>query len=67
MDEKFKIGDYFDNAKGCMQVTDDFETTGGYGCSRTLVTKEDIQHLLNGGILFFDDGEYEHYLKLEQK
>lgn len=66
MNKKFKIGSIFENEirYGCIQVTEDTETYGGCGCGGYYITKEDISHLLNGGILNVDDGEYEHYIKL---
>ena len=33
-----------------------------YGGQNVYLTKEDIDHLLKGGYLFFDDGEYSHGL-----
>jgi hypothetical protein len=65
--KKFKIGDAFGAQAivyGAVQVDEEDETTGAYGCSSHYITREDIQHLLKGGILLFEDGEYEHYLKL---
>jgi len=71
-DRKFKIGSAFDHANTdygdldrCFQVDDDTETYGAWGTSSHWVTKEDVQHLLKGGILMIEDGEYEHYLKMK--
>ena len=71
VDKKFKIGNAFepydsqDDLTCCQRVNDDTETYGAWGTSSHWVTKEDIQHLLNGGILMIEDGEYEHYLKMK--
>ena len=70
-DKKFKIGSAFREPYDSgdfttpKRVDDDTETYGAWGTSSHWVTKEDIQHLLNGGILMIEDGEYEHYLKMK--
>lgn len=69
MEKKFKIGKCFDDSQqpeGCQQVTDETETYGAWGFSAHYITKEDIEHILNGGIIQIDDGEYEHYIKLKR-
>ena len=33
-----------------------------WGAQNIYLTKDDIDHLLKGGYLFFDDGEYSHGL-----
>ncbi len=69
VNKKFKIGSTFEDQNypwGCSQVNNDTETDGAYGSSSHWITKEDIEHLLNGGILMIEDGEYEHYFKMRK-
>ncbi len=37
----------------------------GYGCDFSIITKADIEILLAGKMLAFSDGEYSHFIKLE--
>lgn len=37
----------------------------GWGCTRVMITREDLKTLISGGVLVFSDGEYEHYLMME--
>ena len=38
-----------------------------WGAQNIYLTKDDVGHLLNGGFLFFDDGEYSHGLVYDEK
>ena len=37
-----------------------------YGCSISYITLEQIEQLKNGKVIYFDDGEYAHLIRVEK-
>ena len=62
---------YEEFAAGGEQLTyeeiDEYASKHGWAHSHCTVTKEDIEHLLNGGVIVFMDGEYTHSVGLNNK
>jgi len=64
--KKVRIGKLFDNAWGVQRHSADEETSVASGVDGYWLTQEDIEHLLKGGVIGFDDGEYGHFLRVKK-
>lgn len=50
----------------CVPCDDVSVPIGWWGPMIVIVNRDDIEHLLNGGVWSYSDGEYEHYFVLSQ-
>ena len=59
--------DWFDKGnKECVQLGDEVET--GWGVAASCISKDELIHLLKGGILAdYTNGEYSHFYKLDDE
>lgn len=55
----------YDAPNGFGQVNIYDTVNGEWGCRKCTISADDIQHLINGGCLYYSDGEYATIIALE--
>lgn len=55
-----------EHSKPVERVSMDDELFVGYGIGSYYITRQDIEHLLNGGAVVVDDGEYNHIILFKE-
>jgi hypothetical protein len=58
--EKAENGTVYDTLEDAMS-----SNGTGYGCTLTVLTREQLNKIKEGGVLCIDDGEYVHYIAMK--